>query len=193
MILDVGITGGDLLGKLLDAFKAPFRGMERQGVKAMRKSVASEFAGRYWHTPQGRKIPWAPSKPFGRRPAGSPLGGPGGSLAQAWAGSAGGFEVMGPERLAIGVDMPFAALHRGGAGTSADLRETRIKAKRIGAQGKPAMHWRLGMEFGVWISPAKLLTEGLSIPSRPHATSNPELADALAGRLLDNLLGASRA
>jgi hypothetical protein len=166
------------IGRMTSASKDPMGGDSgRQVIRAIRRSVAQEFSGGYWSTPSGGKRQWKPTKPFGEKAGGRPpLGGSAGRLAAAWAGGAGGFEKITSRTAQVGVRMPGAAVHRGGEGARVALRETRIKAKAIGAKGKPKMYWLLGMKYGVWMSPEKLRTTGIAVPSRPHATRNPALS-----------------
>lgn len=169
------------LDRLAAVLRAPFSGGRgREAVLAMRESVRQEFSEHEWRTPDGGSLRWKETLPFGDKPEGEPLGGPSGWLARAWAGGPSGFTVQRPDRVAIGVSHPAVAMHRGGSGTEARERVTIVRPRKTGARGLPAMFWYLGMRFGAWIS-VRRLERGLEIPSRPHATSNPRLVEALEG------------
>jgi len=157
-------------------------------ISALRASVAREFAQVGWSRPEGGVDRWKETLPFGNRPEKVPLGGSGGTLARAWAGGTGGFTYTEPTRAGIGVSLPYAAMHRGGRGTEAGGKVTIIRPKKYSKGGLPAMFWYLGLKFGAWISPKKL-ERGLEVPSRPHATTNPALVQALQERLRAALLG----
>jgi len=179
-----------LLGRARQILGAPLSG-ERgaAAIKAVRKSVAREFRQLGWSKPGGGVQRWKPVKPFGDKPGGGPpLGGSGGSLARAWAGGRGGFTTTSRDRVSVGITHPGAAVHRGGDGTDAGNRITLIRPKRFGKGGVPLMFWALGLGKGAWIS-FKKLKKGLEVPSRPHATSNPELVRELERQFLVSLLG----
>lgn len=179
------------LAAMSSAAREPMGGdAGRQVVAAIRSSVAKEFAGGYWLTPQGGKRQWKSVHPFGTRRVGDPLGGSSGSLARAWAGGAGGFSRSTARTAEVGVRMAGAAVHRGGGGARVALRETHIRAKKIGKGGRPAMHWLLGMKYGVWMSPEKLRTQGVAVPSRPHATRNPDLNREIIRIVRERITGA---
>lgn len=178
----------DLFGGAVRALRAPFAdGRGEEIVARVRKSIDEEFSGAFFKAGDGGSEPWAPRwDPFGTRKPGPPLGGPGGALAQAWAGGSGGYEEIESERIEIGVDDEklYPGVHRGGAGDSIDLFETtNIRAKEIGDGGIPTMFWALGLGFGVWIRPAKLVSEGLNIPARPHAGASPDVVEAASSVL----------
>jgi phage gpG-like protein len=168
------------LDRMEAVLRAPFgSGRGRRAVEVMRSSVASEFREHQWLTPDGGALRWKETLPFGDRPEKEPLGGPSGTLARAWAGGPSGFSTIDPQRAAIGISHPGAAMHRGGSGTDARERVTIVRPRKTGAKGLPSMFWYLGLTFGAWISPRRL-ERGLEIPSRPHATSNPKLEADLA-------------
>ena len=185
--LDLKMSGGDLLDPLIDRLGAPFAGIGKDLHRDMRKSVRRDFVARSWAKPSGGRVAWATTKPFGTKPAGDPLGGPGGRLARAWQGGAGGFSFARSDRVGIGVSLPFAAMHRGGTGTAAGFDVTIIKPKRKTASGQYAMFFFLGLKYGVWLRESTL-ARGLRVPSRPHGTDNPDLRGNLGGTLLDNLI-----
>ena len=159
-------------------------GRGQRVAAAIRRPIAEEFAGGFHYTRTGSRERWQPVPAFGTRPATvPPLGGPSGSLARAWAGGQGGYQKINPRSATIGVNLPFAEVHRGGA--RGQKRVTRIRAKKIGAKGLPAMWWFLGMTFGVWLNPDKLLADGVAVPSRPHATKNPRTVELVRDALLE--------
>lgn len=172
------------LGRFLDPYGpvakragAPFAGpLGRSVIRAQRRSVAREFAGGFWATPRGGRVRWKKAKPFGsRKPSAQTLGGTSGRYARAWAGGAGGGERITSRTATIINTLPGAAAHRGGSGFRASgSLVTLIRPRKGGKRGRSAMGWKLGLEFGAWISEARLRM-GLRLPSRPHATDNPQL------------------
>ena len=156
--------------------KAPMTGKEQRETRlALRASVGRDFRARAWHTPTGSVRKWRPVRPFGtRQPSSPPLR----RYLRAWQGGPGGFERSTLTSVEIGVRLPGAAAHRGSFGSGVFERVTLIKARRRTASGKLRMQLFLGLEYGVWIGEAKLLS-GLELHSRPHATANPELTRQL--------------
>lgn len=190
-----GRVTADLAGveQIKTILRTPLAGRRgRAAIDLLRASVARDFKDHGWHTPDGGLLRWKESLPFGNKPEGEPLGGARGFLARAWAGGSNGFQVQTPQRVAIGVIHPAAAMHRGGSGTDARERVTVIRAEKEGARGLPAMFWYLGMRFGAWISVRKL-RRGLEVPSRPHATANPRLVTDLVRMFQQALLSRSAA
>ena len=166
------------INDLLDFARAPFGGSRGTwALRAIREAIAEEFSRGAERTDFGFR-PWKKSRDFGTRKASNPpLGGAAGRFAKAWAGGAGGFSSVKPTEIILGSRLPGAAMHRG------DLGEVvTIKAKATGAKGLPAMFWKLGRSFGVWISLAKLRS-GLHIPARPHARATQALAKIIAQSL----------
>lgn len=184
----VGLRASNTAGLfrgLLTSMVDPMRVAGDEVRDAMRGSIREEFAGAYWKSPSGARVPWKATQPFGSRPAGPTLGGTDGGLFRAWMGGPGGYERRTATAVTLGVSRPNAAVHRGGTGTSVNpRRRTKVRAKAIGARGLPSMFWLLGLRFRVWIRPEKLLTQGVEIPARPHATRNPNLEERLADILL---------
>lgn len=156
----------------------------------LRASVKQEFRQHGWSRPSGGVDRWKEALPFGKKPEGEPLGGEGGFLARAWAGGQYGFAFVNRDRAGIGVVHPAAPMHRGGRDTDAGHRKTIIRPRKYGKNGVPAMFWYLGLRYGAWISPRRL-ERGLEVPSRPHATTNPELVRRLERRFAASLLGAA--
>lgn len=178
------------LDGLLQGLEGPLGGrVGRDVVRLLRDSVVSEFRDEHFLRPGGGSTPWKARAPFGPNQKSGPLlGGPTGVLGSAWAGGPGGFSEVKPLEVEVGISHPAAAMHRGGAGTSVRPNQTtRVRAKKPGARGLPAMFWFHGMQNGVWISPEKLRREGLVIPARPHAGGNPKLCDDIARRVLEGL------
>lgn len=190
VVTRINLAGLQRARQILTAPMSEGRGARM--IDALRASVAREFSQVGWSAPQGGVQPWKETLPFGNRPKKVTLGGSSGSLAKAWAGGAGGFSFIEPGRAGIGVNLPGAAMHRGGSGTEAGRKVTIIRPKKYGKNGVPAMFWALGFKYGVWISP-KRLERGLEVPSRPHATGNPALIQALQDRFLAALLAGAGA
>lgn len=160
-----------LFSPVLDVLARPFGGdRASHAIKILRASVAQEFEGGYWLRPDGGQTGWKEVREFGSRPAPeSPLGGSDGFLAQAWQGmNAFGGEEKTDTMAAITVTHPAAPVHRGGDVNPSDSYET-----KIGVTEK--MRRFLGLEYGVWMK-----QEEITIPARPHATTNPKLEENLA-------------
>ena len=106
---------------------------------------------------------WPKTKPFGTRPAPAKTLQRTGSLLSAWVGRApGSVSAATPNSFMVGVDtniLPQAGVFQAQAPT---IIRPRKKAK--GGKGT-AMHYFLGLTYGVWISEARLAA-GLSIPPR---------------------------
>ena len=167
------------LGAIAGVARSPMTGAERRETRlALRASVGRDWRARAWHTPTGGVRPWKPvnQPPFGTYQKSNP---PLRRYLRAWQGGPGGFEKSTPTSVQIGVRLPGAAAHRGSFGSFIGERVTLIKARRRTGSGKLRMQLFLGLEYGVWIGEAKLLS-GLELHSRPHATKNPELVKQLA-------------
>lgn len=163
---------GRFLAGIMEVLDAPMAGPRGIAVTAaLRASVAKEFAEGAHSLPEGGTRPWAENVEFGTRvlPE-TPLGGPSGSLAQAWAGaSSGGFlalEERQDDRVLIGVSHPSAAMHRGGddASEGETVMDLTFKAASF-----------LRHEYGVEVKGGDVV----HIPARPHATTNPALEEAI--------------
>lgn len=163
----------------------------RAGVKAWRAVIESEFDQEHWQAAGGAARPWLPVKPFGSRLRPPKVLWRDGALKAAWtAGGVGSFERYSRTAADFGVlgsVIPYAAVHRGGAGEVrvGTAKSTTIKPVKLarGHESDPsprkwAMWWFLGMRYGVWLS-AKTLARGLKIPARPHATRSAELVTRL--------------
>jgi len=179
MDITLSITGDGgavrAVESILQSAQAPFGGARgTRALKAIRAAIAEEFSRGAERTDAGFR-PWAKSHDFGtRKAANPPLGGTAGRFAKAWAGGAGGFSIITPVAITLGSRLPGAAMHRGDLGDVVTIRP-----KKTGAQGQPAMRWKLGRSFGVWIS-ARRLREGLKVPARPHARATQALAEIVA-------------
>lgn len=179
MDITLSITGDGGAVRAVEAMlrgaQAPFGGARgTRALKAIRAAIAEEFSRGAERTDSGFK-PWIKSHDFGtRKAANPPLGGTSGRFAKAWAGGAGGFSIVTPVAITLGSRLPGAAMHRGDLGDVVTIRP-----KKTGAQGQPAMRWKLGRSFGVWIS-ARRLREGLKVPARPHARATQALAEIVA-------------
>ena len=159
---------GRVFGGVLKVLEAPMGdGRGIQVTRALRESVAKEFSAGAHSLPGGGSAPWDENVQFGTRVLpDTPLGGPGGSLARAWAGSSvNGFqsvEESASNRVLIGVDHPSAQIHRGGS--EAVDRTTTIDLT-VKAAAFLRHEYQVDTEAG----------DEVHIPSRPHATTNPEL------------------
>lgn len=146
-------------------------------------SVAEQFAAESEISPRGSS-PWPATAPFGRRGMPERTLNMTGRLEAAWLGiGAGSITRLAPNAVTVGVDtqvMPHAAVFQ-------SETPTVVRGRARGAGGRLAMFWYLGMQFGVWISEARLLA-GLLI--RPRRVS---LNDQITGRArvlaLDALVG----
>lgn len=162
-------SGEAIFGRLLRLLEQPFAGqVGTDAIGELHRSVAQEFTQGGWSAPEGGVRPWPQVREFGTRPAPSiALGGPQGSLAQAWA--TGAVEHRG-DRVSISSDHPAGYFHRGGEDASIDRFEYDITAKAAGY---------IRHTFGVGVEPGQTFV----LPARPHATTNPNLEQALAERL----------
>lgn len=132
-------------------------------LSAMRKgpgSVGAQFSAQAEDSLNGLR-PWPKTHAFGRRPAPSRTLRDTGKLENAWTGGSGSVARVTPNSFAIGVDtgvVPYAGVFQ-------SQTPTRVRAKKMGARGRYAMGWMLGMKFGVWLS-NKRLEEGFLIQPR---------------------------
>ena len=177
-----------LLRRLERKLKTPF-GSGRFVIAAIKRSIRSEFVSSAWSHPGGGSIPWTnllDGGKFSRHR--KPFGGAAGELHQQWNKGT-------PVVTATSVELSPAsgripdeaiAMHRGGGGTSARRRTTRVRAKNVAPSGRMKMHYLLGSR-GLWISGSKLAARGVSIPSRPHATANPQLIKEIIGLTVKRL------
>jgi hypothetical protein len=175
------------ISKLISGLRAPMKGkVGAEVIAAARKVIAEEFSKGGWFRPRGGFSSWPKGHDFGDKKAPStPLGGPSGSIARAWAGGKGGFSRVtdGGAGVLIGVSgSPKFAVHRGGQAPTSMAGFTIVRPKR-----GQAMRFFLGGQFNAWISAARL-AKGLRIPSRPHATDNPKTRAAVVEVIRRSLL-----
>jgi len=132
-------------------------------------SVGDQFAQQATIGASGTVVNWVPSKPFGRKPAPSQTLMGKGRLRAAWQGEgAGAVTITETNRVAIGVDrrvVPYAAVFQSRTATT-----VRANPGNRTKSGQLAMRMFLGMQYGAWISEAKLLS-GLVIQPRPLAVN----------------------
>lgn len=130
-------------------------------------------------------IQWPRTKPFGNRPAPVKTLQRTGALKRAWTGSQPGalFDAKG-NTFMIGVDtnlFPGAGVFQGYAPAIVRPLKSTLKTRRT------AMHSYLGMQFGAWISEARLM-RGLVIPNR-RVNASPEMRARVADLLARWLVG----
>ncbi len=158
--------------------EAPFAGETGLAIAgAMREgpgSTGAQFAGSVELGFNGSRT-WPRTQPFGNRAAPARTLVRSGALESAWTGrGAGATTRIGAKNVAIGVDGQLFPQARVFQSTNGAV----VRAKKKGARGLPAMYWFLGMQYGVWVSPWKLASEGFLI--RPRAVS---LNNAMLGRV----------
>lgn len=157
--------------------RAPMTLLGKDFLAITREQIGKEFGGGFFFNRSGGRTPWPRTKPFGTRPAPSAtLGGSGSRYNRAWQGGPGGSSRITSRRIELSVNLPGAAMHRGGTGARPKVRGvTRVRAIRTSANGRDsAMRIFLGMEYGAWISDDTLRGQGLAVPARPHAARHPE-------------------
>lgn len=137
MALKLRLTGNatQVLGKIRGIIERPFDGVrgrlvQRSAVKVFER----QFAQGGYFSPGGGVARWAPTRPFGTRPATKPaLGGVGSSLMAAARGGPGGTWTRTPKRVTLSVSLVYWPVHDEGA--------------RIGIT--PRMRGKVRGEFGV--------------------------------------------
>ena len=153
----------------------------KQMIPLMRKSVRKEFRSQTWDGVHGGGS-WQKQKKFGNRPKSKTMQ-RSRQLLNSWLSGVtkvtkDSAEIQGSarSRSSASTGFEYGTWLRGGGGLSIPSRVNLIvRAKAIGAKGLPKMFWYLGMRFGVWIKPKKLLTEGLCVPTRPHGVVSKAL------------------
>lgn len=170
-----GPKGGK--GKIFDdirkRLKSPLTGggglLVAQAMRRGPGSVDDQFRQQSTFPRGGGRIRWKKTKPFGNRPAPAMTLVRSGGLWAAWTGrGAGSVMRRSARRVVIGVDSRRFPQ----AGRLNAFQAVYSKARKTGAQGKSAMHWLLGMKYGVWISDKKLRTKGLKVMPR-RVSVNP--------------------
>lgn len=168
----------------------------RAVVPRIRESVGREYADQAWAAPSGQRIPWKPTKPFGRaKGAGESLGqGLGSSKTlirtgrtfRGWQGRGpGAVVIVTPQTVQVGVDLtlfPGERFLRGGTGArlypgpyiSKARKLARNHARWGSGPQRYAQWWLLFFKYGVTLSKATM-ERGLWNYARPHATNNPQL------------------
>jgi hypothetical protein len=168
--------------------KSPFLGDGgTAAAKAMRRgpgSIEAQFKAQAEFPRRGGRVPWKRTKAFGnRRPPAKTLQRTG-ALMRAWTDQGpGALTIKGRRKIAVGVDsarFPQAVVFQ-------RQRDTLIRAKTIGAQGRYAMHWYLGMHLGVWISQRRLRA-GLRIVPR-RVSVNPDMMENVGNAVAKHLAG----
>lgn len=168
-------------------------------VGMMQDSIAEEFAGEFYKSPEGGTESWAPRKPFGtaNEQRGERLLFTTGTLMRAWTESrnirvTNAFAGIGLQKgisvqsgdTSVPLEI-IAAVHRGGLSKIPRRGFTKVLALEAAKSRDPwplthpkgwAMYWKIRKAFGVNLSMNKLRGEGIRIPSRPHAAMNPALA-----------------
>lgn len=143
----------------------------RSVVDLILDSIREEFQAEGWKTPSGGFQPWKETHPFGsKEPAAQILGGTGGRIFRAWEEAARRAQI-GPRSVALEVNEPWAAAHRGGSGSRASSAQvTEIPVT-------PALRGFVRAQFDLNLAHDR---EFLELPARPHATRNPELVQKIA-------------
>ena len=158
----------------------------RLSVKAWRAVIAREFETGAWESAGGGRVGWKKTLGFGNREA------PGktlirtGKLRNAYQGGPGGIDIRnvagGVEFGVSGAAIPYAAVHRGGAGKI--LAADAAIPQRT--QVTQAMRGYLGAALGVRL---RKTTRELVTPRRPHATANPEVRTRVTAIFAANAAG----
>lgn len=161
-------SGEAIFGRLLKLLSKPFDGEVGRGVGSdLQASVRKEFEQSGHSKPGGGVEKWDEVKAFGTRPApSSPLGGVSGSIARAWLDGA---PRVTSHLVEISSDHPAGFFHRGGD-------DGTIREFEYDVTDKATVYIR--RTFGVPIPFGSTFT----LPSRPHATTNPGLEEAVAKR-----------
>lgn len=146
--------------------------------------IVGEFAGEYWLSPQGAKIPWKKTKAFGSRPApAKTLQRSGALLASYRNAQVTVRNVQGGSEISISPSprLIYAAVQRGGSGkvraADAAVPETIVVTPKMRA----FLHY-----LGVHLRKA---TTVIQIPRRPHATVSPQLRTGLIAIFAANAAG----
>lgn len=141
-------------------------------VAFWRGDIEVEFATESWHPLSGPARPWKKTRAFGNQPPPRSTLTRSGALRRAWAGrGAGAIERITPQGAEFGVAgtlLPYAVVHRGGAGrvTAADSRRPEV------IRVTPKMRRYLAAAKGVYLRSS---TTEIRIPRRPHAGLNPRV------------------
>ena len=181
--ITVDFIGSNPLDKELARVMDPTPAYEA-GVKFWRSIIAGEFAGQFWRPPSGSTRAWKEVKKFGNQPAPVRILSRSGRLEQAWAGGFGSITRITKDGAEFGVSgaaLPYAAVHRGGAGAVT----TAMAAEPERINVTPKMRVFLGLNKGVWL---KKDTKVILIPRRPHATVNPEVRTGITAIMTNFVL-----
>ncbi len=106
-----------VLGKIRGIVQAPFDGVRGRLVqRGVVKVFERQFVHGGYFSPGGGVARWAPTRPFGTRPATKPtLGGAGSSLMAAARGGPGGTWTRTPKRVTLSVSLVYWPVHDEGA------------------------------------------------------------------------------
>lgn len=119
MALKLRLTGNavQVLGKIRGIIQKPFDGVRGRIVqRGIVKVFEKQFAQGGYFSPGGGVARWAPTHPFGTKPATKPaLGGVGSSLMAAARGGPGGTWTRTPKRLTLSVSLVYWPVHDEGA------------------------------------------------------------------------------
>jgi phage gpG-like protein len=140
------------------------------------RDLDDQFRRQVWKRPQGGTSAWKRRHPLSTK-TGPLLGGVGGSVRRSWR-----VRPSARGRVVLASNHPGAAVHRGSARGRAGETQTRILPKKFNADGRPLM-WGALLRKGIVTSPSRLKDRGVVIPSRPHATTHPELRAEIADKL----------
>lgn len=119
MALTASIRGNapEVLRNVRSVVQFPFAGARgRQVQRATVKVIEEQFRGGFYYSASGARVNWAPTQPFGTRPATvPPLGGARSSLLAAARGGPGGSWTISPKSLRLTVSLTYWQVHDEGA------------------------------------------------------------------------------
>lgn len=173
--LSITLRGGDALGKRFQEMSGRLSDLRPCGaavVGVMRQgpgSVGEQFEQQSENSMAGR-FPWLRTRDFGRRLAPVKTLHDKGKLESGWTGGLGSTTTVTQNSFAVGVDSSFPQ-----ARVFQSKGPTIVRPKKMGKRGRYKMGWYLGLQFGVWLSNARLL-QGLVIQPRRVAINETMLA-----------------
>ena len=169
--LDVRVLSpgkGDRFKDMKKRLKRPLAGggaaLIARAIRFGDGSIEEQFRTTTYITRRGARIPWKPTKAFGRCPAPKRTLHRTGALERAWLGQdSGSITRHSGNVLVLGVST--AKFPQAGVFQKVSGSLIRPKPGNIGARGRYKMGWALGMKCGVWISNRRL-EMGLRIDPR---------------------------
>lgn len=127
--------------------------------------------------------PWPKSHPFGNRKMGSRTLRNTGAYQNAWTGKAGAIKTVEPKPGGATFSVGVSAAQFPQARVFQKRTNTIVRPKKMGKGGRSSMGWFLGMNFGVWLSEARL-KKGLVIKPR-RVSMNNQVGEAVK-KILSN-------